>query len=119
MSETGLEKIYNYHRFSEKLATSGQPREEQFDLIKQSGFEVIINLALPTSTNALPDEAAIVQRCGLKYIHIPVLWEKPTRHDLLQFFQVMEENSDKPVFVHCAMNMRVSAFMYLYRILKL
>ncbi|MGN5484577.1 hypothetical protein ACLJB4_09830, partial [Campylobacter coli] len=28
---------------------------------------------------------------------------------------VMEAIADKKVFVHCAANMRVSAFMYLYR----
>lgn len=27
----------------------------------------------------------------------------------------MEDHSDKNIFVHCAANMRVSAFMYLYR----
>jgi hypothetical protein len=27
----------------------------------------------------------------------------------------MEAIADQPVFVHCAANMRVSAFMYLYR----
>ncbi len=27
----------------------------------------------------------------------------------------MEAHKDRPIFVHCAMNMRVSAFVYLYR----
>jgi hypothetical protein len=39
--------------------------------------------------------------------------------DFNQFCAVMENHKDKPIFVHCAMNMRVSAFMYLYRHLKM
>ncbi len=39
--------------------------------------------------------------------------------DFTQFCDVMEAHKDQPIFVHCAMNMRVSAFMYLYPHLKL
>jgi hypothetical protein len=31
----------------------------------------------------------------------------------------MDANRDKKIFVHCALNMRVSVFMALYRILRL
>jgi hypothetical protein len=34
------------------------------------------------------------------------------------FFKVMERNRDYKTLVHCAMNMRVSAFVYLYRVLR-
>ena len=37
--------------------------------------------------------------------------------DALRFFEVMQANQNKKVFVHCAANMRVSAFMFLYRTL--
>ena len=30
----------------------------------------------------------------------------------------MEERVEQPVFVHCAANLRVSAFIYLYRQIK-
>ena len=51
----------------------------------------------------------------MQYIHIPVVWETPKIEDFTQFDSIMEANSDKKVFVHCAANKRVSAFMYLYR----
>ena len=53
----------------------------------------------------------------MQYVNIPVVWENPTLDDIARFFTVMETNADKPVFVHCAANMRVSAFMYLYRLI--
>ncbi|WP_238360689.1 fused DSP-PTPase phosphatase/NAD kinase-like protein [Iningainema tapete] len=76
---------------------------------------VVVNLALPTSSNALPDEKQIVESQGMQYIHIPVQWENPTIENVTEFFHVIEANTDKKVFVHCAANMRVSAFVYLYR----
>jgi protein tyrosine phosphatase (PTP) superfamily phosphohydrolase (DUF442 family) len=109
-----LEDIYNYLRLSESIATAGQPTEDQFPTIKDSGYQVVVNLALPESANALPDERAIAENLGMQYIHIPVVWENPTLENFQDFAHALQANTDKPVFVHCAANMRVSAFMYLY-----
>ena len=116
MSPNTLEKIYNFVSITDNIATAGQPTEAQFAEIQTAGYQVIVNLALPSSTNAIAHEQAIVESTGIEYIHIPVIWENPTLEDLDRFFQVMKENADRKVFVHCAMNMRVSAFTYLYRV---
>jgi protein tyrosine phosphatase (PTP) superfamily phosphohydrolase (DUF442 family) len=114
-----LDNIYHYLKLSESVATSGQPTEEQFSEIKEAGYQVVVNLALPTSVNAIPEESAIVENLGMQYIHIPVVWENPTIENFQDFTNAMESNGDRSVFVHCAANMRVSAFMYLYnRIFK-
>ena len=109
-----LEDIYNYLQLSDSIATAGQPAEDQFLAIKDSGYQVVVNLALPESANALPDERAIAENLGMQYIHIPVVWENPTLENFQDFALAMQANTDKPIFVHCAANMRVSAFMYLY-----
>lgn len=113
-----MRDIYNYIKISDLIATSGQPTKEQFSAIKASGYEIVVNLALPESKNALPDEKSIVESQGMQYIHIPVLWENPTLENITDFFDVMNANVDKKVFVHCAANMRVSAFVYLYRLIE-
>ncbi|MBF2048405.1 MAG: protein tyrosine phosphatase family protein [Leptolyngbya sp. IPPAS B-1204] len=110
-----LTGIYNFLQLSDSIATAGQPTADQFALLKQAGYEVVINLALPTSTNAIPNEAEIVAAQAMDYISIPVVWENPTLADAERFFQAMQTHTNRKVFVHCAMNMRVSAFMYLYR----
>ncbi|HBB33351.1 MAG TPA: phosphatase [Cyanobacteria bacterium UBA8803] len=115
MSSNQLEDIHNFLKLSDTIATAGQPTEEQFSAIKASGYQVVVNLALPDSPNALPDEKKVVEAQGMEYINIPVAWDSPTLEDVAQFFKVMAANADKTVFVHCAANMRVSAFMYLYR----
>ncbi|NES94212.1 MAG: phosphatase [Desertifilum sp. SIO1I2] len=118
MSTAKVAEIYNYLPLSDSIGTGGQPTVEQFAELKQAGYEVVVNLALPTSTNAIPDEAEIVASQGMSYVHIPVEWENPTLEDIQRFFATLQANTDKRVFVHCAMNMRVSAFMYLYRRLQ-
>ena len=110
-----MENIYNYLKISDKIATAGQPSVEQFSYIKEAGYQVVVNLALKDSSNALANEQEIVETQGMQYVHIPVIWENPTEDKLEEFIQVMNTNTDKKVFVHCAANKRVSAFIYLYR----
>jgi len=115
--EDKLVSIRHYLRLSPRLATAGQPTAEQFAHIAAAGFESVINLALPTSTYALPDEAGLVAALGLEYIPIPVIWESPQFEDFARFAAVLQTRAERPLFVHCAMNMRVSAFMFLHRTL--
>lgn len=117
MSTDRLEDIYNFLKISDTIATAGQPLEEQFLAIKQAGYQVVVNLAISQSTNALANEQNIVEALQMEYVHIPVLWEKPTLENIVNFFATIEANVDRSIFVHCAANMRVSAFIYLYRLI--
>ena len=112
-----LSGIRNFRPIGEKLGTAGQPTAEQFQLVREAGFDTVINLALPTSTNALPNEGSIVTGLGMSYVHIPVDFKAPSSNDFQAFARVMDAFGNRPVFVHCAVNMRVSAFVFLYRVL--
>lgn len=113
-----LTDILNYLPISEQLATAGQPTPEQFALLRDAGFELVINLAPSDASNAIPAEAEIVAAQGMRYVHIPVDWQQPQLDDLSRFFEAMEQGRRQKVFVHCAMNLRVSSFVYLYRVLR-
>lgn len=115
---TELNEILNYRRLSDRIATAGQPSERPLKAIALAGFEVVINLGLTDQDYSLPDEKGLVESLGLLYEHIPVLWENPTRNDFEEFLRVMERYRDRKLFIHCMVNMRVSAFMYLYRVLR-
>ena len=79
----------------------------------------MVNLAPPTSSNALPGEAELVTSQGLAYVQLPVEWERPAPEQFAQFVGVLDTFAGRNVWVHCAKNMRVSAFIYLYRKLVL
>ena len=112
-----LSEIYCFRAVGDKLGTAGQPTQEQFRTVREAGFEAVINLALPTSDNALPNEGSVVTGLGMSYIHIPVDFKAPTAQDFRGFCRVMAAFDEGPVFVHCAANKRVSAFVFLYRVL--
>jgi uncharacterized protein (TIGR01244 family) len=110
-----LEGIFNYHLVNGSVATSGQPTEAQFSVIRAAGYELIINLAPHNAENSLPDEARLLQQLGLDYVHIPVDFKNPTTDDFNAFVAAMQDAPVGRIWVHCAANMRVSAFMYKYR----
>lgn len=118
MNENKLANIYNFLQIDDAIATSGQPKAEEFEEIKNSGYQTVINLALTNSSNALDNEPEIVKSRGMEYIHIPVIWEKPTLKDFQTFVKVIDDNPERKLFVHCAANKRVSVFIYLYRLQK-
>ncbi len=110
-----MNQITNHYAVTNSLSTSGQPAAADFAAIAEAGFEAVINLAMPNSGNALPNEGALVADLGLAYIHIPVVWEAPTLADVDLFFRVMQALAGRKVWVHCALNYRVSCFVYLYQ----
>ena len=110
-----ISDIHNYRQAAPDLATSGQPREDQLAAIAAAGYNVVINLALHDDPRySLIDEASSVRALGMEYVHIPVQFGAPTTHDLTQFFEVMDRSKGRRVWVHCAANMRVTAFLGLY-----
>ena len=114
-----ISDVYQYRQAAPDLATSGQPREEQLSLIAASGYEVVVNLALHDDPRySLPDEAASVRRLGLEYVHIPVPFDSPTQQDLAKFFEAMDARKGKRIWLHCAANFPVTAFLGLYRQLR-
>lgn len=109
----------NTHQVFDWLWTSGQLSEADILALSGRDIDVVINLALPTSANALAGEAELVTGEGLSYVQIPVAWEHPEPEQFRQFVGVLRAFAGHRIWVHCAKNMRVSAFVYLYRRLVL
>src|SRR5690349_2620860 len=114
-----MKDIYNYQYLNENLSSSGMPTAEQMKEVADEGVQVVINLALRTSPGALPNEDSVVESLGMKYIHIPVEWNSPTKQNLDDFFAAMDDHKQEKVLVHCQANYRASSFVMLYRVLRL
>jgi protein tyrosine phosphatase (PTP) superfamily phosphohydrolase (DUF442 family) len=113
-----LEKIVNFYQIDKNIGTSGQPETEQFKDISTAGYEVVVNLSLSDSPNAIEDENNIISNLSMTYVHVPVDFKTPALEDLESFFMHMEKHKNKKIFIHCVMNWRVSAFMFLYHTIK-
>ncbi len=105
----------NTHQVFEWLWSSGQLSANDIANLPSLGIEAVINLALPTASNALVGEAELITGLGLAYIQIPVQWAQPNPEQFFQFIEVLKAFAGRKVWVHCQKNMRVSAFIYLYR----
>lgn len=109
-----MDEILNQYRLTPDIGTSGQPSEAQFRTIAEDGYQAVINLAMPDSDDALPNEGSLVTALGMSYHHIPVPFEAPTEAHLDQFKGLLRALAGRKVWVHCQVNARVSAFMYRY-----
>ena len=114
-SRDGFEDVFNYLKLSETLHTSGQPTEAQFKSIKAARFDRVINLLPAGHENGLDGQAALLETLGLAHIEIPVHWKNPTEENFCAFVTAMTDHADEKLWVHCAANARVSAFIYRYR----
>ncbi|MBU0923785.1 protein tyrosine phosphatase family protein [bacterium] len=109
-----MQKILNYIKINELIATSGQPKVEEFEIIANEGFEVVINLSVYKTSNSIENENKIVTDLNMSYFHIPVNFENPSLSDLKLFLNVLQSLGANKVWIHCSKNYRVTAFMYVY-----
>lgn len=113
-----LDEITNFVTLSDRLGTAGQPTVQQYESVRDAGYEVVINLATPDSKNAISNESEVVTSHGLSYFQIPVVWLEPTKDNFRLFTDLMDALEGRKVFVHCVVNHRVSAFVFLYRTIR-
>jgi len=109
-----IEQITNFIQVTENIASSGQPDATQFSSIAAAGYRHVVNLAMPNSENAIPEEGNIITALKMSYVHIPVPFESPTAKDLQTFIKIMSSFANDKIWVHCVVNYRASAFLYQY-----
>ncbi|MDA0710497.1 MAG: protein tyrosine phosphatase family protein [bacterium] len=117
MKRVTLSHIKNFVLAQDGLGTAGQPTADQFSDIRAAGYELVIYPGTPDSETALPNEGELVTRQGMCFVHIPVIWTEPKRSDFALFAAILDAHRESPVFVHCVVNMRASAFVFLYRVI--
>jgi len=114
----GLDSILNFTPLDARLASSGQPRAEQFPLVAAHGFTAVINLATEASTGHLTQEPQLWAGLGVDFTWRPVDWKAPTQDDYHFFQDWLDAHRAGKALVHCAMNWRASMFCALYRVIR-
>jgi len=117
VSAAELADISNFREYSPLFASSGQPTEDQLQLVKNAGYERVVYIAFSNGRTAIANEDQIVKELGMEYVHIPVIWDNPAPADFYAFADIMQRYPDKKSLLHCQVNFRASAFSFLYRVL--
>lgn len=101
-------QIFNLSNPQANVFASGQPSQEQLQLLASSGVKHIINLR-PTSEQDW-DEAAYVKSLGMEYHNIPVAGaDGVTSENAQQLNDLLGSLDGQPLLVHCVSSNRVGA----------
>ena len=113
---SALSHVLAFQVVDENLVTSGQPSSDELALIAQAGFKVVINLALTDASHVLAGEDRRVLELGMDYINLPLLFDRPSYAQALRVLDLLKSLQHQKVWLHCALNMRVSSLIYVYRV---
>lgn len=114
-----LAAVNNFRTYDATFASAGQPEREQFQAIRDAGFERVVYIAFSNSGQAIPEEDVIVKSLGMRYLHVPVDWERPLVTDFETFAGFMRQDPEARTLLHCQVNARASVFSFLYRVIYL
>ncbi len=98
-----------------RIVTSGQPTAKALEAFKENGFEAVVFLVPSDVPGVIADEADIVKKSGLEYVHIPIKFGNPTAQHYDEFANTMTRFANRKVLVHCEINLRTSSMVFLYR----
>ena len=104
--------IRNWQRRPDGITTSGKLEAHDPPRLAAIGVRHVVNLALDSHPEALPQEASLLAAEGIAYTHIPVPFDAPTPAHVAALAEALAARPG-PHHVHCIMNWRVTAFLYL------
>ncbi len=82
----------NYYR-------GAQPKASDFADLSAMGIKTVLDL----QKDGRSDEPGLVQRAGMQFFRIGMTTtDRPTEAQIAQFFKIVNDPANQPVFVHCA-----------------
>ena len=100
------------------LVTSGQPTAQALATLSQQGFNAVIYLAPGSVPDAVTDEAELLARQRIQFIHIPIPFGSPTEAHFEALSAALQRLQGSKVLVHCQVNMRASTLVFLHRVIE-
>jgi tyrosine-protein phosphatase SIW14 len=92
-------RIDNFGRIDANYFRGGQPEGRDYADLAALGVKTIVNL---TSDDAQANEQSSARGAGLKYFQIPMTTHTaPTDAQLAEFFRIVNDPANQPVYVHC------------------
>jgi protein tyrosine phosphatase (PTP) superfamily phosphohydrolase (DUF442 family) len=89
--------VSNFGEITPHLFRGGQPKLAGYEHLKQMGIDIVVDLRLSGEGNEEKD----VNKAGMKFVSLK--WHCMFPHDevFAKFLELMRDNPDKKIFVHC------------------
>ena len=92
-------RIGNFGKVNDNYFRGSQPKGSDFSALAALGVKTVIDLQLDGPSS----EAASVTAAGMKFFRIGMTTSKaPTEAQIEQFFEIVNNPVNQPVYVHCA-----------------
>jgi len=108
----------NFLWVNKDFCTAGQPTIEDLDQLKAGGLNGVLNLRRPSESPFQVEEEKHARAIGLRYFNIPVDSSHLEDVQVEEFLQILGEETNRPLLVHCGSANRVGAFWMIHRVLK-
>lgn len=112
-----LPPIRNFLQVTPDFCTGAQPRIEHIEKLKADGVKAVLNLRQPSEHRA-DEEQAAVEKAGLKYFNIPVVYAAPADAQVDEFLRITDDPANRPMFIHCTAAIRAGAFWMIRRVVR-
>ncbi len=99
------------------LSAAGQPDETALRIFAENGYKTVIDIRTAGENRGL-DEAAVVDKLGMKYINLPIAGPGAISFRNARLLDDLLASAEGPVLLHCASGNRVGALLALGRALN-
>jgi tyrosine-protein phosphatase SIW14 len=93
-----LDGVRNSGEVTPTLFRGAQPTREGFMSLAKNGIEIVVDLRFEGDREA---ERQAVTHAGMQYVGIPWSCHYPSDSITARFLDIIRENPDKKIFVHC------------------
>jgi protein-tyrosine phosphatase len=110
--------IANFHQVNGWLFRGAQPGVDGFAQLKEQKIKTVV--ALRWRKWHVAREREIVTNLGMNFYNLPLnYWTLPTKRDVEQFLEIIDDEKNYPVFVHCFHGAdRTGVLIAMFRILR-
>jgi tyrosine-protein phosphatase SIW14 len=108
--------IRNFDMVTPWFHRGGQPGKEGIEALAALGVKTVV--CLRWSPKLIAAERAAVESVGMKFVSIPLnYWNTPTPKIIDEFFDLIHDAKNRPVFLHCLHGAdRTGLMVAMYRI---
>lgn len=105
-----------FYKVNDTLYRGGKPDIEGLQRLKNMGFKTIVSFQ--QESDDVNNERAMVHAFGMEFYNIPLtVQERPSDEAVLKFLDIVTNENNFPVFVHCASGRdRTGAMIAMYRV---